>query len=161
KPSADAKRVFIDAELPDGAALLHADPQRLEQAIWNLLSNAVKFTPSDGRVRIAVAVEPGTCTLTVSDTGEGIDADVLPHIFERFRQGDASTTRAHAGLGIGLALVRHIVELHGGRVRAASAGRGQGTTFHVQLPAPVMATGPTRSVPGAAQSTSPRTIPRA
>jgi len=160
KPTADAKRVCIDTELPDGAALLHADPQRLEQAIWNLLSNAVKFTPSDGRVRIAVAAEPGTCTLTVSDTGEGIDADVLPHIFERFRQGDASTTRAHAGLGIGLALVRHIVELHGGRVRAASAGRGQGTTFHVQLPAPTMATGPTRSVSGEAQSTGPRTIPR-
>jgi len=113
---------------------LKADPQRLEQAIWNLLSNAVKFTPAGGRVSIEVGAESDHLTITVSDTGEGIAAETLPHIFERFRQGDARMTRAHAGLGIGLALVRHIVELHGGTVRAASGGRGLGTTFRVRLP---------------------------
>lgn len=134
RPSADAKGLTLVPDLPEGHAVLHADPQRLEQAIWNLLSNAVKFTPAGGTVHIAVGLESPFVTLTVSDTGEGIAHDVLPHIFERFRQGDASSTRTHAGLGIGLALVRHIVELHGGTVRAASGGRGQGTTFRVRLP---------------------------
>ncbi len=137
RPAAEGKGVRLDANLPDagdGPGQLDADPQRLEQAIWNLLSNAVKFTPSGGRVHIDVDGGAEYVTLTVRDTGEGIAPEVLPHIFERFRQGDASTTRAHAGLGIGLALVRHIVELHGGTVRAASGGRGQGTTFHVRLP---------------------------
>lgn len=134
RPTADAKDLSIELVADDGAARLQADPQRLEQAIWNLLSNAIKFTPAYGRIRIEIGVQPDHLTITVSDNGEGIAPDVLPHIFERFRQGDASTTRAHAGLGIGLALVHHIVELHGGTVRAASGGRGQGTTFRVRLP---------------------------
>ena len=134
RPAAEAKTLTIETVAPDGLARLQADPQRLEQAIWNLLSNAVKFTPPGGRVKVEVGAESEHVTLTVSDSGEGIAPDVLPHIFERFRQGDASTTRTHAGLGIGLALVRHIVELHGGTVRAASGGRGQGTTVRVRLP---------------------------
>jgi len=137
RPAAEGKGVIIDAQLPDpeaGDGTLQADPQRLEQAIWNLLSNAVKFTPTGGRVRIEVGGTADTATLTVRDTGEGIAAEVLPHIFERFRQGDASTTRAHSGLGIGLALVRHTVDLHGGTIRAESAGRGAGSTFRMTLP---------------------------
>lgn len=146
RPSAVAKGVRVESWLVEpgpgatavtpgaGALALKADPQRLEQALWNLLSNAIKFTPAGGRVWVDVASEPDHLTLVVADTGEGIAPDILPHIFERFRQGDASTTRSHAGLGIGLALVRHIVELHGGSVRAASNGRGEGTTFHVRLP---------------------------
>jgi PAS domain S-box-containing protein len=134
RPAADGKGLSLELVTPDVPARLLADPQRLEQAIWNLLSNAVKFTPAGGRVSIEVGVDSDHLTLAVSDTGEGIAPDILPHIFERFRQGDASVTRAHAGLGIGLALVRHIVGLHGGTVRAASGGRGQGTTFRVRLP---------------------------
>lgn len=137
RPAAETKGLALEARLPDPAAVaarLDADPLRLEQAIWNLLSNAVKFTPSGGLVRIEVHGDSDHVTLTVSDTGEGISPEILPHIFERFRQGDASTTRKHAGLGLGLALVRHIVELHGGTVRAASGGQGHGTTFHVRLP---------------------------
>lgn len=134
RPSADVRRVRVESVLEEGRYLLRADPLRLEQAIWNLLSNAVKFTPPGGRVRIEVGGSEDQIVLTVSDTGEGIAPDVLPHIFERFRQGDASTTRAHSGLGIGLALVRHTLELHGGTVRAESAGRGAGSTFRVTLP---------------------------
>lgn len=134
RPSAEARRVRLEAALEEGRYLLRADPQRLEQAIWNLLSNAVKFTPPGGRVRLAVDGSDDQISLTVSDTGEGIAADVLPHIFERFRQGDASTTREHSGLGIGLALVRHTVELHGGTIRAESGGRGAGATFRLSLP---------------------------
>jgi PAS domain S-box-containing protein len=134
RPSAEARRIRLEAALDEGRYVLRADPQRLEQAIWNLLSNAVKFTPPGGRVRITVDGSDDQIVLTVSDTGEGIAPDVLPHIFERFRQGDASTTRAHAGLGIGLALVRHTVELHGGTIRAESGGRGAGATFRMSLP---------------------------
>ncbi|HET6983615.1 MAG TPA: ATP-binding protein, partial [Myxococcaceae bacterium] len=113
---------------------LEGDPERLHQILWNLLSNAVKFTPRGGRVTISMEVRDRSATLTVSDTGQGIPADFLPHVFERFRQADATATRAHGGLGLGLAIVRHLVELHGGTVSAASPGEGRGATFTLRLP---------------------------
>jgi CheY-like chemotaxis protein len=110
------------------------DPTRLQQAVWNLLSNAVKFTPPGGRVDVRTRVDGGEIELTVSDSGIGIDAAFLPFVFDRFRQADASSTRAQSGLGLGLAIVRHLVELHGGTVRAESDGRDAGTRFVMHLP---------------------------
>ncbi|HXG67443.1 MAG TPA: PAS domain S-box protein [Blastocatellia bacterium] len=134
RPAADAKdikiQMIVDASI--GAAL--ADPERLQQVVWNLLSNAVKFTPNDGQVEIRLERIEGCAQITVKDTGEGVDREFLPHIFDRFRQADASTTRRHGGLGLGLAIVRHLVEMHGGAVEADSPGRGQGATFTVRLP---------------------------
>jgi signal transduction histidine kinase len=116
------------------AGPISGDPTRLQQVVWNLLINAVKFTPRKGRVRASVRCTTGEAEVSVSDSGEGIASDVLPYVFDRFRQEDSSTTRAHAGLGLGLALVRHVVELHGGSVTAQSPGKGQGATFVVRLP---------------------------
>src|SRR5439155_8898943 len=110
------------------------DPERLQQVIWNLLSNAVKFTPRGGRVTLALARVGDAVEVTVSDTGQGIVFDLLPYVFDRFRQGETGATRKHGGLGIGLSLVRHLVELHGGTVRAESGGSGQGASFTVSLP---------------------------
>jgi CheY-like chemotaxis protein len=106
----------------------------LQQVIWNLLSNAIKFTPKGGRVQLRLERINSHVELTVSDTGYGINADFLPHVFERFRQADGKTTRAHGGLGLGLAIVRQLVELHGGTVQVESGGEGQGATFIVGLP---------------------------
>src|SRR5690606_31868832 len=106
-----------------------ADEDRIQQILWNLLSNAVKFTPAGGRVSVAVERTAREIHLVVSDTGEGIEPSFLPFVFERFRQADASSTRMHGGLGLGLAIVRHLAELHGGTVAAASVGRGRGSTF--------------------------------
>jgi CheY-like chemotaxis protein len=114
--------------------MLVGDADRLQQIAWNLLSNAVKFTARHGRVAVAVETRESMAVLVVSDTGIGIDATFLPHLFERFRQADSSTTRQHGGLGLGLAVVRHLVELHGGTVRAESAGVNRGSTFTVMLP---------------------------
>jgi len=134
RPAAAAKSLAIDVEMsPTPVIILGAD-DRLQQVLWNLLMNAVKFTPRHGRVRLRLQERDGDAEITVSDTGEGIAADVLPHVFERFRQEDSSTTRAHDGLGLGLALVRHIVDLHGGSVTAESAGKNKGSTFRVLLP---------------------------
>jgi signal transduction histidine kinase len=102
--------------------------------LWNLLMNAVKFTPRDGQARVRLRRAEADAAITVSDSGEGIGSDALPHVFERFRQEDSSTTRSHSGLGLGLALVRHLVELHGGTVTAESPGKGRGATFVVRLP---------------------------
>jgi signal transduction histidine kinase len=120
-----------DPELP----LVVADGTRLQQVVWNLLANAVKFTPEGGRVGVEVVCERGEVELAVRDTGEGIAAEFLPYVFDRFRQADGTITRRHGGLGLGLAIVRHIVELHGGRVRAESEGPGRGARFVVRLPA--------------------------
>ena len=147
RPAAEAKHITLDACIaPEARGLmLVADHERLQQIFWNLLANAVKFTPRDGRVTIAAAVDAGDMIVTVSDTGEGIEAAVLPHVFERFRQADSSSRRRHGGLGLGLAIVRQLTELHGGTVEATSAGRGHGATFSVRLPlgesAPAASTG--------------------
>jgi CheY-like chemotaxis protein/anti-sigma regulatory factor (Ser/Thr protein kinase) len=117
-----------------GAAPVFGDAARLQQVIWNLLSNAVKFTPAGGHIAVSLERAGADMRLTVVDDGAGIAADVLPHIFERFRQADSTTRRAHGGLGLGLAIARQLVELHEGRIDVASAGDGAGATFTVRLP---------------------------
>jgi CheY-like chemotaxis protein/anti-sigma regulatory factor (Ser/Thr protein kinase) len=121
-----------------GVSSVSGDPVRLQQIVWNLLSNAIKFTKRGGRVQIKLERVNSHIEIAVIDTGTGITADFLPHVFDRFRQADGRTTRQHGGMGLGLAIVRHLVELHGGTVRAESLGEGQGSTFTVLLPvAPV------------------------
>jgi PAS domain S-box-containing protein len=134
RPAAQAKGIELQTRLEAPAAEVPGDPERLQQVFWNLLSNAVKFTPAGGRVEVSLARANGHAEVTVSDTGQGISPDLRPYVFDRFRQGDASTTRRHAGLGLGLSIVRHLVELHGGTVRAESDGEGLGSTFTVELP---------------------------
>jgi CheY-like chemotaxis protein/anti-sigma regulatory factor (Ser/Thr protein kinase) len=134
RPPANAKRIDILFQSSAEYCLLLADPDRLQQAVWNLLTNAVKFTSEGGRIEVRERQEGPNVFLTVSDTGLGIDPAFLPHIFDRFWQADSSTTRRIGGLGLGLALVRHIVELHGGAVDVQSEGRGKGSTFTVRLP---------------------------
>ena len=129
RPSAEAKSITVALGLTSGAVPVDGDGERLRQVVANLLSNAVRFTPSGGRVSVELTVAGDRARLAVTDTGRGINDKFLPHVFERFRQADASSTRAEAGLGLGLAIVRHIVELHRGRVRADSAGEGTGATF--------------------------------
>jgi CheY-like chemotaxis protein len=114
------------------------DAGRLQQVVWNLLSNAVKFTPRNGRIQVQVEGRNSRAHIRITDTGRGIDPAFLPYIFERFRQADSSSTRSEGGLGLGLAIVRHVVALHGGTVEAESAGPGQGSTFIVQLPLPAV-----------------------
>ena len=133
-PAADAKGVRLESVLEPQVGPVSGDPDRLQQVIWNLLSNAVKFTPRGGRVQTRLQRVNSHIEVTVSDTGIGISEDFLPHLFERFRQGDSTTTRTHGGLGLGLAIARRIVELHGGRVYAFSPGEGKGSTFRVELP---------------------------
>jgi CheY-like chemotaxis protein len=133
-PIAAAKRVRLDTDLPPVASIVQADFARLRQILWNLLSNAIKFTPAGGFVTLQVRADERTYSIVVSDTGVGIAPDFLPHVFERFRQADGSTTREHGGLGLGLALVKELAELHGGAVAAASGGAGAGATFTVTLP---------------------------
>jgi len=133
-PAADAKGVRLEAILEPHVGPVSGDPDRLQQVIWNLLSNAVKFTPRGGRVQMRLQRVNSHIEVTVSDTGIGIREDFLPHLFERFRQGDSTTTREHGGLGLGLAIARRIVELHGGRIQAFSPGEEQGSTFRVELP---------------------------
>jgi signal transduction histidine kinase/CheY-like chemotaxis protein len=134
RPAADAKGISLETDLPSEIGQITGDPIRLQQVVWNLLSNAVKFTPQGGRVEARLERADPYIRITVSDTGKGISPDFLPYVFERFRQADASSARRHGGLGLGLTLVRYLVELHGGTVKAASAGEGQGATFNVVLP---------------------------
>lgn len=135
QPAATAKGVKVQLEIDPECCAVVGDAARLQQAVWNLLSNAIKFTPRGGSVRIAIEpVEDEQIAIEVADTGEGIDAAVLPYVFDRFRQGESGTTRTHMGLGLGLAIVRHIIELHGGRVEATSGGKGHGATFRLLLP---------------------------
>lgn len=133
KPAAEAKGVHLEATCDEDAEI-RGDAARLQQVLWNLLSNAVKFTPPGQRVSLHVSQEGDCVIIRVQDTGNGIDLDFLPHIFDRFRQADASTTRKHGGLGLGLAIVKQLVELHGGTVRAESEGKGYGAAFTVTLP---------------------------
>ena len=134
QPAADAKGISIDYWAEPGLGAISADSARLQQIIWNLLSNAVKFTPHGGKIQIRVAQDDANATVTVSDTGQGIDREFLPRVFDRFRQADSSTTRSFGGLGLGLAIVRHLVELHGGTVSAHSDGVGKGATFSASFP---------------------------
>ena len=134
RPAADAKDIEIEADLDGPPATVLGAVDRLQQVLWNLLINAVKFTPHAGRAHVRLRRGETAAEIIVSDSGEGIAADVLPYVFDRFRQEDSSATRAHAGLGLGLALVRHIVALHGGSVEAQSPGKGKGATFTVRLP---------------------------
>ena len=158
RPAAEAKGIRIDSTIDDAVPPILGDSARLQQILWNVLMNAVKFTPAGGRVHVELRRASSDLEIIISDTGEGIDADVLPHVFERFRQGDSSSTRPHSGLGIGLALVKHLVELHGGTVHARSAGKDQGATVTITLPA---APADSPAVPeDAAQDTAP-VIPHA
>jgi signal transduction histidine kinase len=134
RPAADAKNITITMTFDPTAVNIACDPGRLQQVIWNLLSNALKFTPRNGTVHIGVQALASHVEITISDTGVGIKPDFLAHVFERFRQADASTTRQHGGLGMGLSIVKHLVEQHGGTVRASSAGANCGASFTLQLP---------------------------
>ena len=134
KPAADAKGIRLEKLLDPQAGPISGDPGRLQQVVWNLLSNAIKFTPRNGKVQILLERVNSNIEVSVADTGIGIKPEFIPHLFERFRQADASTTRKHAGLGLGLSIVKNLVELHGGTVWIRSAGEGQGTTVAVHLP---------------------------
>jgi signal transduction histidine kinase/CheY-like chemotaxis protein len=134
RPAAEAKGVRLQKVLDTGVNSIAGDPARLQQVIWNLLSNAIKFTPKGGQVQVRLERVNSHIEIAVSDTGSGISPKFLPHVFDRFRQADQSTTREYGGLGLGLAIVRHLVELHGGTVRAESLGEGEGATFTVLLP---------------------------
>jgi CheY-like chemotaxis protein/two-component sensor histidine kinase len=137
RPAALAKSIRLDVVREPHVGPITGDPNRLQQVVWNLLSNAVKFTPREGRVQAHLRRVNSRVEIVVSDTGPGIAADFLPYVFERFRQGDSSSTRPHGGLGLGLTLVKQLVELHGGSVTAESSGAGQGATFTVKLPVSV------------------------
>ena len=134
RPAAAAKDIRLQGVLDPRAGPVIGDPARLQQVVWNLLANAVKFTPKGGRVQVHLQRVNSHVEIIVSDTGQGISPAVLPFVFDRFRQADSSSTRRHGGLGLGLALVKHLVELHGGSVAAQSSGEGQGATFIVRLP---------------------------
>lgn len=134
RPAADARNIHLQTAIDPGTGPISGDPDRLQQIIWNLLSNAIKFTPQGGRVEVRLEGIDSHVEITVSDTGRGIDPELLFHVFDRFRQSDSSSTRRHSGLGLGLSIVRQLVELHGGTVTAESPGEGAGATFKVILP---------------------------
>ncbi|HEY4212419.1 MAG TPA: ATP-binding protein [Steroidobacteraceae bacterium] len=134
RPTAEAKAIRLQIVLDPTAGAIRGDPNRLQQILWNLLANAVKFTPKDGQVCLTLARTHSHLEIEVTDNGEGIEPAFLPYIFDRFRQADASTTRRHGGLGLGLSIVKQLVELHGGSITVNSAGHGQGATFRVALP---------------------------
>jgi PAS domain S-box-containing protein len=134
RSSAEAKEIDVRLDLPPGLPRVLGDPDRLQQVVWNLVSNAVKFTPQQGRIEVRLAKEDSHLSLQVRDSGKGITPEFMPFVFDRFRQADSTSTRSHGGLGLGLAIVRHLVELHGGTVDAESAGEGKGAVFTVSLP---------------------------
>jgi signal transduction histidine kinase/CheY-like chemotaxis protein len=134
RPSAEAKGIELQSAFDPRAVGITGDPARLQQVVWNLLTNAVKFTSGGGQIEVELRRNQSHVEIVVSDTGQGIARDLLPHIFERFWQGDSTSTRRYSGLGLGLALVRHLIEAHGGTVSAQSPGEGKGATFTVRLP---------------------------
>ena len=144
RPTAEAKRIVIDERLDQRAGRVLADASRCQQIALNLLNNAVKFTPEGGQIEVILRRSLGMLEMVISDSGQGISAAFLPHIFERFRQADSGTTRRHGGLGLGLAIAHQLVELHGGKIRAESPGEGQGATFTVEFP---ITSGQTASLP--------------
>jgi signal transduction histidine kinase len=134
RPAAEAKHITVTTSLDPKAGAVAVDPDRLQQVVWNLVANAIKFTHTNGHVDVAAGVHDGELVMTVDDDGIGFSPEVAMHLFERFRQGDSSTTRAYRGLGLGLGIVRHVVELHGGSVTASSAGENAGSHFEVRMP---------------------------
>lgn len=134
RPSIEAKNIQLSTQIEPSTARINGDVDRLQQVLWNLLSNAVRFTPTGGQITISLTYPDNTACIQITDNGEGIAEDQLPRLFERFRQVDSSSTRTHGGLGLGLAIVRNLVELHGGTVSATSPGLGQGSTFTIQIP---------------------------
>jgi signal transduction histidine kinase len=134
QPAADARRVQLIASVESNAGEIVADPRRLQQVLWNLVHNAIKFSVADGRVEIHVQRDGDMLQLVVRDNGQGIAPEFLPHVFERFRQQDASATRIGVGIGLGLSIAKHLAELHGGTIEAASPGNGQGATFTLRMP---------------------------
>jgi signal transduction histidine kinase/CheY-like chemotaxis protein len=148
RPAASAKSIRLDVAVDGTVQPVAGDPDRLQQVMWNLLSNAIKFTPENGRVDIRLARAGDRACITCRDTGKGVSPELLPYIFDRFRQAEESRHRVHGGLGLGLAIVRHLVEVHGGSVHAESGGAGQGTTFTVLLP--LQPRGPARRSPTSA-----------
>ncbi|HZG51451.1 MAG TPA: response regulator [Pyrinomonadaceae bacterium] len=142
RPMAEAKSIRVQPQLRTSHCVVSGDPARLQQVVWNLFSNAVKFTPEGGSIEVGLTCDERRVELEVSDTGQGINQDFLPYIFDRFRQADGTTTRKHGGLGLGLAIVRHLVELHGGTIRAHSDGDGRGATFTLSLPLASVLTAP-------------------
>jgi len=139
RPAAEAKNIRLQLVLDTETGVIAGDPERLQQVVWNLASNAIKFTPKGGRIQITLERVNSHVEIAVTDTGQGIRAEFLPHLFERFQQAESGTTRGVGGLGLGLAIVRHIVELHGGTAHAESPGEGQGATFTVKLPRMIFA----------------------
>jgi CheY-like chemotaxis protein len=134
RPAADSKGVRLETLIDPAASQVSGDPDRLQQVLWNVLANGVKFTPRGGKVQIRLERVDSHVEVSVSDTGIGIAPEFLPFVFDRFRQADSSIGRTHGGLGIGLAITRHLVELHGGRISAASDGPGKGSKFWIELP---------------------------
>lgn len=159
RPTAATKSIHLEAHLNPDIGFVSGDLDRLQQVVWNLLSNAVKFTPEGGRVEVSLSLvtrhSSTYARITVTDTGKGIQPDFLPYVFERFRQADSTTTRHQGGLGLGLAIVRNLVELHGGNVHVASAGEGQGATFNVEFPLLVVEALPLVSSSGSSSLLSP------
>jgi CheY-like chemotaxis protein/anti-sigma regulatory factor (Ser/Thr protein kinase) len=154
RPAADAKGVRLELRHSTEEARVSGDPDRLQQVVWNMVSNAIKFTDPGGQVEVDVVREGGFVTIRVRDNGRGISQQLLPHVFDRFWQADTTTTRRHGGLGLGLSIVRHLVELHGGTVAVESDGPGHGATFSVRLPAV------TASLRAAEQPAGARLAPR-
>ncbi len=134
RPAAEAKHIVLDLDLDPTLGPIEADPDRFHQMVWNLISNAIKFTPADGRVTVRLRTDDAQVCLSVQDTGIGFEPGVAAHLFERFRQGDSSPTRQYGGLALGLGIVRHLAELHGGTVAASSGGADRGSLFEVRLP---------------------------
>ncbi|MDX6497088.1 MAG: hypothetical protein QOG23_348 [Blastocatellia bacterium] len=134
RPAADARNIHLQTALDSLISPVSGDPDRIQQIVWNLLSNAIKFTPEGGSVAVRLVRVHTHIEITISDTGQGIDPELLLHVFDRFRQADSSITRRHGGLGLGLSIVRQLVEMHGGTVTAESPGTGEGTVFKVILP---------------------------
>jgi PAS domain S-box-containing protein len=158
RPAAEAKDVRLRKIIDPGAGPVSGDPNRLQQVVWNLLSNAVKFTPKHGKVDVLLERVNSHLEITVTDDGEGIAAEFLPHVFDRFRQADSSTTRHHGGLGLGLSIVKQLVELHGGSVSAKSAGKGTGANFVVALPLAAVRHEPSREHPGTDKNLPPESF---
>jgi CheY-like chemotaxis protein/two-component sensor histidine kinase len=148
RPTAEAKGVVLETHVESASPTVSGDADRLQQVVWNLLANAIRFTPQGGLVSVKLARERAHATIVVEDNGAGMPPELIPRIFERFLQGDSTTTRFHGGLGLGLAIVRHIVELHGGTVEASSRGPGLGSTFKVSLPVAATLPAGDRGEPG-------------